>query len=465
MNPFLNPVTGLPFIKNFILDPGRLRRLNHKQMERYRDKVLRKAVKYAYTVPLYHKKYKKAGVHPDDIRGIKDITKLPFVTKKDLVENFPDGVIPVNYNKDNAYVASTSGSTGKPVSIYTDFSTMAKAFGTTVRNLQIYKLNWRKTRFVNIGTYLPGRIDMALEEGFYSELRAIFSSNRYLRINAFEPIKEIIKKLDTFKPDIIYTYPVTFQHLAFLKKKGYGKNIKPKLLVSGGYVLDEYTRNYAEEAFGCKMLNIYPSVESCADVAFECMHGTWHIQWDFFHVEAIDKNMELVSPGERGHIVITRMFGRGTPIIRYTGMDDWVTLSPIYKCNCGLCTPVIEGGVEGRIGTSVVLPDGRVFPSASFAIVSLVLKDLKTHKVKQFQIVQTKIDEIEILLVIDDDLRDVAPSVDLIFKKIKEAYEKKVGPDVKITVKEIKEIKSPPNKPAPLVVSRLKPEDRDKFIL
>ncbi|MDH7517999.1 MAG: hypothetical protein QHH19_06635 [Candidatus Thermoplasmatota archaeon] len=56
--------------------------MNHKQMERYRDKVLRKTVKYAYTVPLYNKKYKDAGVHPDDIKGIENIIKLPFVTKK-----------------------------------------------------------------------------------------------------------------------------------------------------------------------------------------------------------------------------------------------------------------------------------------------------------------------------------------------------------------------------------------------
>ncbi|MDH7518000.1 MAG: hypothetical protein QHH19_06640 [Candidatus Thermoplasmatota archaeon] len=343
---------------------------------------------------------------------------------------------------------------------------MAKSFGTTIRDLQIYKLNWKKMRFANIGTYLPGRIDMVFEEGFFSELRIIFSSNRYLRINAFESIKEMIGKLNFFKPDVIYTYPVTFQHLAFLKKKGYGKNIKPKLLISGGYVLDEYTRSYVEDAFDCKMLNIYPSVESLADVAFECMHGTWHIQWDFFHVEAVDKNMDLVSPGERGHIVITRMFGRGTPIIRYTGMDDYVKLYPNYKCNCGLCTPIIEGGVEGRVSSSIVLPDGKVYPSASFlSEISLILKDLKTHKIKQFQIVQRTIDKIDVLLVIDDDLRDVGPSVDTIFNKIREAYEEKVGPDVEIVVKEVKKIKSPSNKPAPLVVSQLKPEDRDKFIL
>jgi phenylacetate-coenzyme A ligase PaaK-like adenylate-forming protein len=107
------------------------------------------------------------------------------------------------------------------------------------------------------------------------------------------------------------------------------------------------------------------------------------------------------------------------------------------------------------MNTSVILPDGRVFPSASFAIISAILNDLKTKKVSQFQIVQRKIDEIDILIVIDEDLRDVGVSVDLIIKHIKEAYERKVGPDVTINVKEVKEIKSSKGKPSPLLISHV----------
>jgi len=49
MNPLLNPFTALPVLKNYVLDPGRIQRLNHKQLEKYRDKAFRKIVKYAYT--------------------------------------------------------------------------------------------------------------------------------------------------------------------------------------------------------------------------------------------------------------------------------------------------------------------------------------------------------------------------------------------------------------------------------
>ena len=63
MNPFLNPITALPFFKNYLVDPGRIKRLNFEQMEKYRNKALRKSVEYAYKAPVYHKKYKKTHIY------------------------------------------------------------------------------------------------------------------------------------------------------------------------------------------------------------------------------------------------------------------------------------------------------------------------------------------------------------------------------------------------------------------
>jgi len=466
MNPFLNPMTGIPVLKNFIFDSGRLHRCGPKKIERYKDKAFRKIVKYAYTVPLYHKKYKEAGIHPDDIKGIKDITKLPLITKQDLVEHFPNDVVPYGYNKNKAQIVCTGGSTGKPISIYTDFSIFAEGIGAPLRCIRSLNLNWRTTKVANIGTFDPNRADNEARKAIYSKVPVFRTVKNRLSVNAFDPIKDIMKKLDEFQPDLILTYPVTFQNLAYLKNKGYGENVKPKILQSSGYILDNYTKEYAEDAFGCKMINTYGSVEAFSEtpVAYECLEGTWHINYDYFHVETIDKNMDLVGPNERGHVVITRLFGKCEPMIRYTGMDDWVTLTPNQECSCGLTTPTFKDGVEGRISSSVVLPDGRIYPGASFAILSLILNELKTRKVKQFQIIQKKIDEIDILLVIDEDLRSEAPPTNVLFEKIKETYQEKVGPDVTIMVKEVEEIKSPPNKPAPIVVSHLTAKDREKVL-
>jgi phenylacetate-coenzyme A ligase PaaK-like adenylate-forming protein len=277
---------------------------------------------------------------------------------------------------------------------------------------------------------------------------------------------DIINKLDEFKPDVVMAYPAIFQHLAHLKRKGYGQNIKPKLFWTGGAILDGYTKKYVEEAFKCRLLNIYPSVEASADIAFECNEGHWHIHHDFFHLEAIDENHNLVNFGERGHVVLTRLWGRGTPIIRYIGMDDWIKLLPYEKCKCGLNTPLIIDGVEGRKRANIVLPNGKIFPPGAFCFITPVLHKLNTFKVRHYQIIQKKIDEIEILLVIDEDLRNTGPSFDEIADKIKEAYVKKVGPGISIEIKEVKEIKNKKDssKPPPIVISHVKPEEGYKVL-
>jgi len=294
MNPLLNPLISVPLLRGYLFDPSRIRRLSPKQLKKYRDKAFKRIVKYAYTVPLHHDKYKKAGIHPNDIKGINDIVKLPFITKTDLVENFPDKIIPVGYNKEKAHVICTGGTTGKPVSIYTDFSTMGKAGGPLLREMKHFNLHWRKSKFVHLGNFNPYRADLISRENFQKHLYSFFSIKNLLNMDVNQPMVDIINKLDEFQPDVVMSYPAVFQHLAFLKRNGYGKNIKPKLFWAGGAMLDDYTRRYVEDAFGCRLLNIYSSVEAFAEIAFECLEGTWHIHSDFFNVEAIDENGELV---------------------------------------------------------------------------------------------------------------------------------------------------------------------------
>lgn len=474
MNPFLNPRVTIPFLKNYILDPTRMERLSPKQLEHYRDKALRKIIAHAYTVPLYKKKYREAGIHPSAIRGIKDINRIPFVSRQEIRENFPDGVVPSNFNKDKGHVICTGGTTGKycctsgsePVCTYTDGPTMLRSILLGIRVHRFFNLNWRKTRFAHIGNFNPYKVDEVFENNVISNAKFFFSFKNYLNMQASNRTQEIIEKLDAFKPDVIISYPAIFQDLAYLKKKGFGENIKPKLLFVGGAMLDGYTRSYVEDVFHCNMYNTYASCESGAEIAFECTERNWHIHSDFFHVEAVDENMEPVAPGERGRLVLTRLWGSGTPFIRYTGMDDWITLGDGKKCNCGLHSPIFGKPVEGRVMSNIVLPNGKVFPPSAFLFISSVLRDLKEYKVKKFQIVQRKIDEIDILLVIDDDFRDTGASFEEIARRIKKVYTKETGPEVQITVKEVKEIKDDPDsgKPAPIVVSQVNPSIACKLI-
>jgi len=394
---------------------------------------------YSWTVPIYQQKYQNQGITPKMISRVEDIHRLPFISKKELLDNFPDNVVPSRYDKRKAQMICTSGSSGKILSFYSDFLTMCKAATISIRELQAYGLHWNISKIAHLINFNSYQVNEAINRGLVSYARTFSLLQNHLQMNPFQPIPELLKRLDEFRPDAIVSYPVTFQNLAYLKMKGYGINVKPRIIIVGGYVLDPYIREYVEQAFGCKMVNVYGSAESGGDISFECLKGTWHINHDFYHIESVNKNMEAVEPGKKGRIIVTRLFGRGTPFIRYSGMDDLITLGPTHECECGLNTPSIKS-VEGRIGSTIVLPDGRIYPSASFSIISTILNDLKTNKVRQFQIIQKNLDEIEISLVFDDENRNATPSVDCIIEKVEAAYIKIVGPLVKIIVKEKKEI-------------------------
>ena len=120
MNSFYSPIFLSKVIKSYLFDIDRLRGFSNDELRKYQDKSFRKMIKFAYAVPLYHDKYKKAGIHPDDIKGIKDIKKLPTVSKHDFKNYYPDGIVSSKINKNKLIEVSTSGTTGKSLSIYVD---------------------------------------------------------------------------------------------------------------------------------------------------------------------------------------------------------------------------------------------------------------------------------------------------------------------------------------------------------
>ena len=115
MNPFVNPVFLSRVLKAYLVDVKRPLKITPEKLKNYQSKALKKIVKHAYAVPLYHKKYKEHGVHPNDIKSIDDLNKLPFITKDDLRRAYPEGIISKDFDKNDGFLLSTSGSTGKPV--------------------------------------------------------------------------------------------------------------------------------------------------------------------------------------------------------------------------------------------------------------------------------------------------------------------------------------------------------------
>ena len=444
------------------LNVDRLWELKLEEIKQYQTKALKKMIKYANTTHMYKKKFSDAKVNIKNIKKIGDINQLPFVTKKDLRVHGASQVLPEKSKENNFYKVCTSGSTGKPVAIYRDDDSVALESTIILRIYKAHNIEPLKTRITNIGDFsIPNSYDEeCVTKGQFKKMGFFtnFFSKNVQHLYAGEKINKLMEQINSFKPGFIISYPGTLIGLMQLRKQGYAQDINPKAVIVSGGVLDSYMKRLFEDTFDTKVFSLYAATEG-GPVGFECPHGTYHVQSDLIYVEAIDKNKKHVETGKQGHLVVSRLYGRGTPILRYLGMDDIISLGDYEECDCGMSTQIIKS-VEGRTSDSIVLPDGRIFPPATFTLIPGEVSEESGYDIVQrFQIIQNKIDELEISVVINDEFREKVESVDKILDEIKNRYQKLVGKKVNVNVKEVDRVKEDNSNPASLssiVISKVK---------
>ena len=438
MNPLYNPLFLSKMLKSYIFDIDRLKKFNEEELRKFQDKQIRKIVKFAYTVPLYHNKYKNHDIRPSDISGINDIEKLPVITKDDIRNYYPQGIISPKINKKNLIEISTSGTTGKTLPLYGDMFDMILWFFWYIRILREHSISWRKNKLTIIGDFANHTIG----SGFvYRGLLANLPKNLFFKniqwLNTNDKPEDVVKEINTFQPDFIGGYVGMLGHLALLKEKGYGKNINPKFIATIGSVLTNPLRRLLENTFDANVFEVYGATES-GTIAFHCKKGSYHIMSDLVYPEFLNDGKPVKSK-QPGKMIITKLYGLGTPIIRYNDVNDIV--APLYgKCDCGIPGLLIDR-IYGRDDLALFFSKGRALLPASISdIHGRILYELKTNKVKHTRIIQKDLKNLEIQLVIDKKLYKDKVTPEEIFSILVDGYHKKVGKDVNIDVKQVKKI-------------------------
>jgi phenylacetate-coenzyme A ligase PaaK-like adenylate-forming protein len=253
-------------------------------------------------------------------------------------------------------------------------------------------------------------------------------------LNTNDDPQKIIVALNDFQPEFIGGYVGMLGHLALLKENGFGKNISPHYIAATGSVLDPFLKSFIEKTFQAKVFEVYGATESGL-IGFQCKQGSYHLMSDFVYAEFL-KNGNPVNSGDGGEMIITKFHGKGTPIIRYTAINDIV--APLKgACSCGKAGALIRK-VYGRNDLAIYLPNGTVLLPSSFSeIYSKLLYDLKTNKVKNTKIIQQDLTTLEIQVVIDEALRTIGPSVQEIFQFIQKEFTEKTGSMMSVTVTEV----------------------------
>ena len=307
-------------------------------------------------VPYYRKKMEEKGVTPDDIKGIDDLYKLPFLSKYDLRDAYPYGLLGAPL-KDCVRIHSTSGTTGKRViAFYTQHDidlwddccarAIVAAGGSKDDVCQVaYGYGLFTGGFgLNGGSQKVGCLTVPISSG-NTERQIMF--------------------LQDLNATILCCTPSYAAYLGeHMKEMGLGPDDIPlKAGIFGAEAWSEEMRQSIQETLGIKAYDIYGLTElSGPGVAFECsdQHGM-HINEDHFIAEIIDPDTgEVLPEGATGELVITAVDKEAFPMIRYRTRD--ICSLTREKCPCGR-THVRMSKPKGRSDDMLIIRGVNVFPN------------------------------------------------------------------------------------------------------
>ncbi|MBN1409251.1 MAG: phenylacetate--CoA ligase [Spirochaetales bacterium] len=390
-------------------------------------------IKRAYgSVPFYKKKMDELGVKPEDIKGIEDITKLPFLTKTDMRDIYPYGLVAVPL-KDIVEIHTSSGTTGTPV---------VDAY--TINDIKIWGEVMARTLAMG-GTTSEDTVQNAYGYGLFTGGLGVHYGARTIGANVI-PISggntlRQLKTMQDFKSTVLTCTPSYSLMLAEIgKEKGIDfKKLPLKVGFLGAEPWSDGMRREIEEKLNIMALDIYGLTEIIGPgvaAECECKKGL-HIFDDHFYPEIIDPETGEVLPhGQKGELVFTTLTKEGSPVIRYRTRD--ITFLIPEKCECGR-TSIRMHRILGRTDDMLIIRGVNVFPS-QIEEVLMELEGTEPH----YQIIVERtgqLDSIEVQVEMTDKLfSDEIKNLEKEEKEIEGALYSALNVHAKVTLVEPKKI-------------------------
>ena len=329
---------------------------SREEMKTLQDERLVAQVKHVWeNVPYYRAKMEEKGVTPDDIKGTADLYKLPFLTKDDLRDAYPYGLMGKPMS-DCVRIQSTSGTTGKRVvAFYTQHdidlwedccARAITAVGGTKDD--VCHVSYGYGLFtggagLHGGSHKVGCLTLPMSSG---------NTDRQLQF------------MEDLGSTIICCTPSYAEYLAeSIEERGLKDKINLKAGIFGAEAWSENMRRDIETKLGIKAYDIYGLTEiSGPGVAFECeAQNGMHINEDHFIAEIINPDTgEVLPEGTKGELVFTCITKEAFPLLRYRTKD--ICILSREKCSCGR-TLVKMTKPMGRSDDMLIVKGVNVFPS------------------------------------------------------------------------------------------------------
>ncbi len=312
------------------------------------------AEKVYKNVPFYHRKFQEAGVTPQDIKSLADISRLPTTRKQDLRDNYPFGLFAVPL-EDVVRVHASSGTTGKPTVV-----------GYTAKDIETWS-DLMARDFVMVGVEKKDIFQNAVNYGFFTGgLGVHYGIERMGAMAVPSGVGNTERQLEImmdFGVTVLHCTPSYALYLSeTAKAKGVVDKLKLRIGCFGAEPWSDESRRELEVALHVKAYDSYGLSEMMGPgVAFECQEQNGlHIWEDHFLIEILDKNEQPCAPGEPGELVITSLTKEAMPLIRYHTGD--VTYIMEEKCPCGRTSRKLHRFL-GRADDMLIVRGINVFPS------------------------------------------------------------------------------------------------------
>ena len=328
----------------------------YEQLRDLQNEKLLKQVRHVWdNVPYYRAKMEAKGVTPDDIQSIDDLHKLPFLSKADLRDAYPYGLLGAPL-RECVRIHSTSGTTGKRVVAF-----------YTQGDVDLWE-DCCARAIVAAGGTKDDVVHVAYGYGLFTGGAGLHGGSHKvgcltLPMSSGNTDRQLMFMTD-LGSTILCCTPSYAAYLAeSIEEQGVRDQIKLKAGIFGAEAWTEDMRRDIENKLGIKAYDIYGLTETSGPgVAFECCEQTgMHINEDHFIAEIIDPETEEVLPlGSKGELVFTAIDKEAFPLLRYRTKDICVLRRE--KCSCGR-THVKMSKPMGRSDDMLIIRGVNVFPS------------------------------------------------------------------------------------------------------
>ena len=325
---------------------------------------LRWSIGHTYdNVPGFRMKCEEKGVHPEDLKTLKDLGKFPFMTKTDMRDHYPFGLFAVPREK-LARLHASSGTTGKPIVVGYTQNDLAHWALVVARSLRAAGL--RAGEMVH-NAYGYGMFTGGLGAHYGIERAGCC----VVPMSGGQTEKQVQQIID-FKPDGIMVTPSYALVIAeeFERLGIPPEDISLKVGIFGAEPWGEGMRAEIERRLGIDAVDIYGLTEVIGPgVASECVETKdGPVIWeDHFYPEIIDPaNGEVLADGEEGELVLTSLTKEAFPVIRFRTRDLTRLLPPTARSFRRM------GKITGRTDDMLIIRGVNVFPTQ---IEEMILRD------------------------------------------------------------------------------------------